>query len=242
MNQPLNYIVSIFTLIFVAACSGTDTDTNQSKSEIPNIKETTIQIENGKISNGINVITLQQYDQVKLLFNSNEEIEIHLHGYDIKKLLKPNQASIMEFKAIATGRYNVTAHTSAHSGHSGHGELFESNTLLPGDSYSYKIPDDFLEKSIMYHDHMEHQTVAMIEVSDKNQYIDEITILITENETTQTLVFDPNVVYATPGMEITWQNELNRKSRITSGSPPNDSKTSENHSDETKLFRIEVYP
>ena len=241
-------LVLVLALVLSVSCSEADIDPNKNTTEVTNIKETTIQIEDGKISNGIDVITLKKNDQVKLSFNSNEEIEIHLHGYDIKKLVKPNETSVVEFKAIATGRYNVTSHLDQNGGnhhnhdHSEHGALFESQSLLSGDFYSYQVPDDFSDFPILYHDHMEHKTQGTIELSKDNQSIDEVKILITEKDNSQILFFDPEVIFVNPGTKIIWENQLDRKVRITSGSPPGVSKHSEHHDEEIKLFRIEVYP
>ena len=207
--------VLVLVLVLSVSCSEADIDPNQNTTEVTNIKETTIQIEDGKISNGIDVITLKKNDQVKLSFNSNEEIEIHLHGYDIKKLVKPNETSVMEFKAIATGRYNVTSHLDQNGGnhhnhdHSEHGELFESQSLLSGDFYSYQVPDDFSDFPILYHDHMEHKTQGTIELSKDNQSIDEVKILITEKDNSQILIFDPEVIFVNPGTKIIWENLKN---------------------------------
>jgi len=246
MKKITTVLLFIFVFLIIFSCS--ENNTSEFDIEIPKIVETAISIEDGQVSNGLEVITLKKNDQVKLTFTSNNEIEIHLHGYDIKNLVKPNETSVMEFKAIATGRYNVTSHSDQADGnhhnhdHSDHGALFESKSLLLGDFYSYQVPADFTDFPIVYHDHMEHKTIGTIEISKNNQSIDEVKILITEKPNSQTLVFDPDLVFVNPGTKIIWENKLARKVRITSGPPPSVSKHSGHHDEETTLFRIEVYP
>ena len=48
---------------------------------------------------------------MRLVFKSDIPINIHLHGYDIKKTISPNTDTSMEIFANATGRFNITSHS-----------------------------------------------------------------------------------------------------------------------------------
>ena len=82
--------------------------------------EATVNIEKRKVV-GERVIRVKQGDQVTLRFNTDEIVELHLHGYDIEQEAKPGAGAAMSFKARATGRFPVTSH--GFGGHShGHHE------------------------------------------------------------------------------------------------------------------------
>lgn len=49
-------------------------------------------------------------EKVRLEINSDQPMELHIHGYDIKKQLLPNQAQLIEFDAHTSGRFAVTSH------------------------------------------------------------------------------------------------------------------------------------
>ena len=82
--------------------------------------EATVNIEKRKVV-GERVIRVKQGDQVTLRFNTDEIVELHLHGYDIEREAKPGAGATMSFNARATGRFPVTSH--GFGGHShGHHE------------------------------------------------------------------------------------------------------------------------
>ena len=85
MKKNSTFLLLILVFLIIFSCS--ENETSEIDIEIPKIVETAISIEDGQVSNGLEVITLKKNDQVKLTFTSNNEIEIHLHGYDIKNLL-----------------------------------------------------------------------------------------------------------------------------------------------------------
>ncbi len=82
--------------------------------------EATVKIEKRKVV-GERVIRVKQGDEVTIRFNTDEIVELHLHGYDIEQEAKPGSGATMSFNARATGRFPVTSH--GFGGHShGHGE------------------------------------------------------------------------------------------------------------------------
>jgi plastocyanin len=70
----------------------------------------TLEIHHRKVSSGMEVIRVQQGDKVTLRWTTDERVEIHLHGYDIEKVVKPGVPVEFTFEAYATGRYPITAH------------------------------------------------------------------------------------------------------------------------------------
>jgi hypothetical protein len=47
---------------------------------------------------------------VRLIFHSEAETELHLHGYDLVGVTGPGTPAVFTFKAVHTGRFAVVAH------------------------------------------------------------------------------------------------------------------------------------
>ena len=59
-------------------------------------------------------------DEVELLCSSDERVELHLHGYDLKLEVRPGEPAKMVVKAHATGRFPITSHGWGDGGHGHH--------------------------------------------------------------------------------------------------------------------------
>ncbi|MDA0240926.1 MAG: cupredoxin domain-containing protein [Proteobacteria bacterium] len=59
---------------------------------------------------GERVLRVKKGDTVRLQWRSDEQVEVHVHGYNIKTEIKPGAPSDVTFTARATGRYPVTSH------------------------------------------------------------------------------------------------------------------------------------
>ena len=68
-----------------------------------------IQITNRHVI-GKKKIRVFQGDQIILLWRTDEDVELHLHGYDIKIKIVTGKAIPMLINARATGRFPVTSH------------------------------------------------------------------------------------------------------------------------------------
>ena len=55
-------------------------------------------------------IQVFQGDTITLLWQTDETVKLHLHGYDIKKTIATNKITPMLIRARATGRFPVTSH------------------------------------------------------------------------------------------------------------------------------------
>lgn len=82
-----------------------------------------LEIHQRQVTGGRDTIQVKQGDRVTLQWLTDETVEIHLHGYDIEKVLQPGIPAEMTFEAYATGRYPITAHGfGGHSSETRHGE------------------------------------------------------------------------------------------------------------------------
>jgi hypothetical protein len=61
----------------------------------------------------VRTLTYQQGDTVRFRVRSDKAEEVHVHGYDIKKELQPNQTATVSFKASITGIFEIEFEGSA---------------------------------------------------------------------------------------------------------------------------------
>jgi hypothetical protein len=89
-------------------------------------------ISNGKVPANMRLIRVKQNDAVKLQWSTDKPVQIHLHGYDIERDLKPGVVTEMAFTARATGRFTLASHTDAAAGggHS-HGDMLVTIEVYP---------------------------------------------------------------------------------------------------------------
>lgn len=61
----------------------------------------------------VRTLTFNQGDTVRFRVRSDKAEEVHIHGYDIKKDLEPNQTATVSFKASITGVFEIEFEGSA---------------------------------------------------------------------------------------------------------------------------------
>ncbi|SVE13020.1 uncharacterized protein METZ01_LOCUS465874, partial [marine metagenome] len=128
----------------------------------------------------------------------------------------------------------------------GHGDLFESKTLVKGDMFSYIIPPDMEDTEIPYHDHMAHDQSALIIVSSHHGREGIVTVKVADSPHT----YQPVEVTVKPGATVQWAIEKDASVRLTSGFPPTSDHGSsvkedvrdEYEEQEKTLVAIEVRP
>ena len=240
------FLVSALLLTLISLACG-DTSTGEG-----NENEVFISIINGNVQ-GRKLVEVKKGQQVRLNFTSDQKMSIHLHGYDIEAEIPMDGSEVIAFEAHATGGFPVTAHISdgnhsSQESHEMHGQLFESPTLLEGETYSYRVGVDMDHGVLPYHDHMSHDMVGTIIVSS-NASEDDVSIIIKGDNQ----LFHPDEVTVKPGATIKWISENPDKVRITSGNPPADSQSghntgthgsgnAEHTSEEELLLTVEVRP
>jgi hypothetical protein len=75
-----------------------------------NIIVHSIEIIKRQVSGKKNSLRVTQNDEITLNWKTDENVDIHLHGYDIKKTILAGQINKMKFKAKSTGRFPITSH------------------------------------------------------------------------------------------------------------------------------------
>jgi hypothetical protein len=67
-------------------------------------------IQKRRIVGYVKEIRVKQGDKVSMSWKTDETAEIHLHGYDLERLLAPGKTTSMAFRARATGRFSIVSH------------------------------------------------------------------------------------------------------------------------------------
>jgi pullulanase/glycogen debranching enzyme len=68
----------------------------------------TVLLEPGKVQK----LRYTQGDQVRFQVRSPKADEVHVHGYDIERELKPNQTTTIAFKATINGIFDIEVHST----------------------------------------------------------------------------------------------------------------------------------
>ncbi|MEX0809359.1 MAG: hypothetical protein WD044_11590 [Dongiaceae bacterium] len=67
-------------------------------------------VEGGEIAGGAPTLRVTEGDDVTIELVSDDEMEIHLHGYDITVVLAPGEAAAFAFRADIAGRFPAEPH------------------------------------------------------------------------------------------------------------------------------------
>jgi len=86
-------------------------------------KTVDIEIKNGKVV-GKKSARVVKGDTVTLRWRSDQQLELHLHGYDVNATVSPAAPAEMKIRARATGRFPVEIHWQRESGAHSHRTIF----------------------------------------------------------------------------------------------------------------------
>ncbi len=81
-----------------------------------------VRIENQHVVADKKTIRITEGEAVELHWISDEAVELHLHGYDLKAEPRPGKPAVMAIEAYAAGRFPITSHGWGDGGH-GHNAL-----------------------------------------------------------------------------------------------------------------------
>jgi len=69
-----------------------------------------VAVVNGRIAGGADTVVVAQGDDVEIRITSDRPLELHLHGYDVERSVRPNETAVLAFKATIAGRFPVSVH------------------------------------------------------------------------------------------------------------------------------------
>jgi len=76
----------------------------------PAVQEFELSILKRSIEGKVSTIRVRQGETVLLRWRTDETVELHVHGYDLRARLSPSQPASVRFEARVAGRFPITAH------------------------------------------------------------------------------------------------------------------------------------
>ncbi|MDA1129262.1 MAG: hypothetical protein O2913_11275 [Chloroflexi bacterium] len=189
--------MGLAAILAAAACGGGE----------PEALDIPVSIQAGVMSP--ETIRVKQGDLVTLKIQADEPGEFHLHTYDIESDIPGEELTDFYFVADATGRFRITYHHKQEE--SGHGSLFESEELAPGDTFSYEIDEHLAGETVAFHSHLHPILTGSLMVSQGSNSAAAVSITYTDTEAT------PSEVNVGPGTVVTWTNASSTPQTVVSG-------------------------
>jgi hypothetical protein len=132
-------LLAVAVVLFVVLSGGDDSDSDSDTTTTeqatvatqpgtppePDVVE--VQLRDGAPVGGLAEIEVTKGEAVRIAFSSDEDAELHIHGYDIEDELVAGQVTRVSFDADIDGKFEIEAHSHA-TGDIPLGEL----TVQPG--------------------------------------------------------------------------------------------------------------
>ena len=96
-------VVAVVAVVVILASGGGSDDSSSSAAS-----GKTVVLEPGKVQK----LKYTQGDQVRFQVRSPKADEVHVHGYNIERELKPNQPTTIAFKATINGIFDIEVHST----------------------------------------------------------------------------------------------------------------------------------
>ena len=90
-----------------AAATKTDTTTTTTQAKPAGPPTYTVNVKNAKPVGGVEEIDVKKGDRVKLVVKSDTADQIHIHGYNLSKAVKPGVTARFNFKATIDGNFEI---------------------------------------------------------------------------------------------------------------------------------------
>ena len=216
--------LSVVVVVLLAAC-GDGGEPEQQTFDIT--------LEGGEAAGGATTYSVKQDDTVTLVVTSDQHASLHLHGYDVTGVAMPGTPATLELTATATGSFPLTVHVG---GERGHGEVFGSPVMQPGDTFTFTVPGGLEGEDILYHSHFHAEVTGTITVVDDASAPEAVEIDVRD------LAAHPHHVTVKAGTAITWRNSDSVSHGIVSGRHPDVEGEGGHSHEEVELGRLEVYP
>jgi hypothetical protein len=107
-------------LLLVSGCAGgsatggpgTSSGTPLSSAKPVKATNIVVSVKDGKVSPTTHRVKVAAGSSVRILFSSDVDDEVHVHGYDIEQSVSAGQSVTIEFTADQTGVFEVETHES----------------------------------------------------------------------------------------------------------------------------------
>lgn len=99
---------------FAFCCAGLVLASEPGLSKSKKRQTIAIEILKRKVTAAQKTIRITEGDEVQIKWTTDEIVELHLHGYNIRALAKPGKTADMNFHAHTAGRFPISAHSFGH--------------------------------------------------------------------------------------------------------------------------------
>jgi hypothetical protein len=86
------------------------TTTSAEPKPKPKVRTIRIFVEQGRPRGGIKRPVLEQGERVRIVVRTDAGVEVHLHGYDLTRPVRPGQPTQLAFRARIPGRFELELH------------------------------------------------------------------------------------------------------------------------------------
>lgn len=76
-----------------------------------------LELKGGRLVGDSDTFRFTEGREIRILWTSDEAVELHLHGYDLSVVSAPGAPGEMSFTGSVTGRFPVTSHGAVDDGH-----------------------------------------------------------------------------------------------------------------------------
>jgi hypothetical protein len=98
------------------APEATEPETEAEPPPPPEPEVTRVRIRGGVVVGGVQDITVQNGDVVRIVVSADAPDDIHLHGYDIERQAAPGQPARFRFTADLEGSFEIESHVAEDAG------------------------------------------------------------------------------------------------------------------------------
>ena len=71
-----------------------------------------VAVRNGQVIPALHRVDFERGDQFRLIVDSDEADEVHVHGFDVEKPVRPGEPAVFNLTADQPGLYEVETHES----------------------------------------------------------------------------------------------------------------------------------
>jgi hypothetical protein len=89
------------------ATTQTTPATTNTASTTPAVQRIRIDFRNGRVVGGIRRAEVEQGERVRFVVRADLSDEVHLHGYDISRRIRPGAPTLIVFRATDVGQFEV---------------------------------------------------------------------------------------------------------------------------------------
>ena len=121
-TPSVKWLMPVLVALLALLCGSAFLSSGNGNARAAEPQRFVVSIKSRKVEPAQKLIRVTRGDAVELEFSTDEEAELHLHGYDRLIKVEPATTAVLRLDATIAGRFPIEAHgfASGRSGHGGH--------------------------------------------------------------------------------------------------------------------------